>query len=79
MNIQQAGAALRAGKVSSRELTDECLRRIERANGELNAFLTVTAALAMEAAEKADRHERRGFEPPQYAIRSTLRVRVQTN
>ncbi len=55
MNIQEAGAALRARRVSSSELTAECLRKIEGGNGALNAFLTVTAEGAMAAAETADR------------------------
>ncbi len=54
MNIQQAGAALRARQVSSRELTIECLRQIEAKNGRLNAFLTVTAERALADAETAD-------------------------
>ena len=54
MNIQQAGAALRARQVSSRELTMECLRQIETKNGRLNAFLTVTAERALADAETAD-------------------------
>jgi len=54
MNIQQAGAALRARQVSSRELTVECLRQIEAKNGRLNAFLTVTAERALADAEAAD-------------------------
>ena len=54
MNIQQAGAALRARQVSSRELTAECLRQIEAKNGRLNAFLTVTAERALADAEAAD-------------------------
>lgn len=55
MNIQQAGRALRAREVSSRELTEQCLRRIEAVNGRLNAFLTVTAERALAAADEADR------------------------
>jgi len=54
MNIQQAGAALRSRKVSSRELTEQCLKRIENANPVLNAFLTVTAPEALAAADAAD-------------------------
>lgn len=55
MNIQEAGAALRARQVSSRELTAECLRKIEAGNEALNAFLTVTAEGALAAADVADR------------------------
>jgi aspartyl-tRNA(Asn)/glutamyl-tRNA(Gln) amidotransferase subunit A len=55
MTIQEAGRALRAREVSSRELTAGCLERIEKGNGRLNAFLTVTAEAALAAAEVADR------------------------
>ena len=62
MNIQEAGAALRARRVSSRELTAACLNRIERGNGKLNAFLTVTAEPALAAAEAADRELAAGMD-----------------
>lgn len=55
MNIQQAGAALRAREVSSRELTQACLDRIAEGNPRLNAFLTVTAERALADADHADR------------------------
>jgi len=54
MNIQQAAAALRARTVSSRELTEECLRQIEAGNPHWNAFLTVTGEQALAAADRAD-------------------------
>lgn len=55
MNIQEAGAALRARQVSSRELTQACLAKIEELNPSLNAFLTVTGDTALAAADAADR------------------------
>ncbi len=54
MNIREAGAALRAKQVSSVELTTECLRQIDRHNARVNAFLTVTAQAALDAARAAD-------------------------
>ena len=54
MNILQAGAALRTRQVSSRELTSQCLAKIDEANPRLNAFLTVTHELALAAADRAD-------------------------
>ncbi|MCX6596533.1 MAG: amidase [Acidobacteria bacterium] len=54
MNIREAGAALRAKQVSSVELTTECLRQIDRHNARVNAFLTVTAEAALDAARAAD-------------------------
>ena len=52
--ITQLAEALRRGKVSSVELTDHCLARIERLDGGLNAFITVTPECARAQAERAD-------------------------
>ncbi len=46
---------LRARRFSSVELTKHFLSRIERFDPEINAFITVTAELALRAAEAADR------------------------
>ena len=53
--ISQAAAAIRAGETSSLELTRSSLARIERLDGLLNAFITVTADAALEQAAQADR------------------------
>lgn len=55
MTIREAGTALRARKISSVELTKQCLARIEADNERLNAFITVTAASALKQAEALDR------------------------
>lgn len=47
--------ALRLGEVSSRELTGHYLERIEKLDGELGAFATVTPELALDEAARADR------------------------
>ena len=52
--IVEASAALREGKVSSVELTKQCLSNIERLEPKLNAFITVTAEHALAQAKKAD-------------------------
>ncbi len=54
MTILEAARLLRAGKVSSAELTEESLRRIAALNPKLNAFITVTEESAREAARRAD-------------------------
>ena len=54
MNIQEAGRALRAREVSSVELTEAAIQKIEELNPKLNAFLTVTAELARAQALQAD-------------------------
>ena len=53
--IATIAQALRARRASSRELTEACLAEIERRDAALNAFITVTGALARARAEAADR------------------------
>jgi aspartyl-tRNA(Asn)/glutamyl-tRNA(Gln) amidotransferase subunit A len=52
--LAELSSALSAKKLSSVELTRLCLERIARLNGELNAFISVDASLALQAAERAD-------------------------
>jgi aspartyl-tRNA(Asn)/glutamyl-tRNA(Gln) amidotransferase subunit A len=54
VTIAEAAERLRKRGVSSTELTASALSRIERLNGALNAFITVTADLALERARRAD-------------------------
>jgi aspartyl-tRNA(Asn)/glutamyl-tRNA(Gln) amidotransferase subunit A len=53
--LTQLAAQLRARKLSSVELVGEFLARIERNQGALNAFITVTREAALDAARAADR------------------------
>ncbi len=55
---------LEARQFSSEELTRCFLARIERANPELNAFISVTAPQALEAARAADARRRQGAAGP---------------
>jgi amidase len=48
-------ARLEAGEVSSRELTERTLKRIEAANGELNAVTAIYPERSLAAADEADR------------------------
>ena len=54
MTIQEAAAALRAGKVSSVELTTAALERIRALNPTLNAVQTLLEESALESARQAD-------------------------
>ncbi|MFO1401520.1 MAG: Asp-tRNA(Asn)/Glu-tRNA(Gln) amidotransferase subunit GatA [Steroidobacteraceae bacterium] len=56
-------AALRGRKVSSTELVRACLQRIEAAQPQLNAFITVEGELALAAAAAADRRLAAGDAP----------------
>jgi aspartyl-tRNA(Asn)/glutamyl-tRNA(Gln) amidotransferase subunit A len=62
VTIVEAAAALRAKKVSSVELTDEALKRIESANPKLNAFITVIADQARARAAAMDAELARGVD-----------------
>ena len=55
MTILEAAAGLRARRLSAVELATAAVARIERHNGSLRAFITVTAEQAMEQARQADR------------------------
>ena len=62
--LSELAAALAAKKVSSVELTRQCLARIGRFNGQLNAFIDVDEPLALEAAKRADALLARGGAGP---------------
>jgi aspartyl-tRNA(Asn)/glutamyl-tRNA(Gln) amidotransferase subunit A len=55
---------LRARDVSSRELTEFYLGRIDRLDSQLNSFISVTPDLAFAAADAADERLARGDEAP---------------
>ncbi len=54
-SLLQAAGALRAGEVSSRELTQACLDRIHKLDGQVRAFLHLTPEQALSQADAADR------------------------
>ncbi|WP_129141878.1 Asp-tRNA(Asn)/Glu-tRNA(Gln) amidotransferase subunit GatA [Modicisalibacter coralii] len=62
--LTELAAALAAGEFSSRELTEALLARIDRLDGELNSFITVTADAALEAADRADQARASGQAGP---------------
>ena len=62
MTIAETGQALRSRRISSVELTRECLDRIAKLNPALNAFITVTGDSALAHAEELDRELARGVD-----------------
>ena len=58
--ILELASQLRARKRSPVELTKDCLARIEKLNPALNAFITVTADLALQQARDAEAEIQRG-------------------
>ena len=62
-----------AGEVSSVELTEIYLRRIEEFNPRLNAYLTVSADEAMAQAREADAARARGERAPMLGIPTSIK------
>ncbi|WP_042424963.1 amidase, partial [Streptacidiphilus anmyonensis] len=70
---EQLTAALRAGDVSSAELTDEAIARIERDDKAINAICVPDFERARAAARDADRARARGEERPLLGIPVTVK------
>jgi aspartyl-tRNA(Asn)/glutamyl-tRNA(Gln) amidotransferase subunit A len=80
MNILDSAEALRNKKVSSVELTRQCLARIAELNPSLNAFVTVTADHALASATTADAelaagHDRGPLHGVPYALKDVFSTR----
>jgi aspartyl-tRNA(Asn)/glutamyl-tRNA(Gln) amidotransferase subunit A len=60
LSLSDASRLIRDKKVSPVELTQSCLKRIERLSPKLNAFITVTAESALEQAREAEAEIHRG-------------------
>ncbi|GAA1706653.1 Asp-tRNA(Asn)/Glu-tRNA(Gln) amidotransferase subunit GatA [Kribbella yunnanensis] len=59
-HVSDAVALLREGQVSSEELTHAALARIEQTDAKLNAYLAVTAEIALAQARAADQRRAAG-------------------
>ena len=59
-DLNEVSQLIRSRKVSSIELTQECLGRIGQLNAKLNAFITITAESALAEAKAADSEIQRG-------------------
>ena len=81
--IEELATLLAKRKISAVELTELFLRRIERQNASLNAFLTITAEPALSAAHRAEKQllRRRGSRhetSPLLGIPITLKDNIWT-
>lgn len=59
-SLEEVSELIRDGKVSSRELTVQCLSRIEKLQESVNAFVYINKENALKAADEADREIRSG-------------------
>src|SRR5438552_17972964 len=74
LTISQIAALLRKKRLSPVELARELLHRIERLQPKLNAFITVTADLALRQAREAEREIVRGeYRGPLHGIPVNLK------
>ncbi|MGH2488144.1 MAG: amidase, partial [Candidatus Limnocylindria bacterium] len=71
--ISEVVPLLDAGELSSRELVEACLARIERDADRLNTFLAVSAERALAAADGADAARRDGDRRPLLGIPYALK------
>ena len=71
--LPHLAASLKSGEFSSRELTTHYLQRIEKADGELNSFISVTAEQALKHAESADNARAAGNAGPLAGIPLALK------
>jgi aspartyl-tRNA(Asn)/glutamyl-tRNA(Gln) amidotransferase subunit A len=58
--IEQLAKRLARRELSSRELVQQCLARVEALNPSLNAFLTIAGEQALARADRADRERAKG-------------------
>jgi aspartyl-tRNA(Asn)/glutamyl-tRNA(Gln) amidotransferase subunit A len=77
--LSQASELLRRKRISSVELTQACLRRIEKYNAALNAFITVTGEQALATAQVMDAELKNGkWRGPLHGIPIALKDNMDT-
>jgi aspartyl-tRNA(Asn)/glutamyl-tRNA(Gln) amidotransferase subunit A len=74
--IEELAARLAKQEVSPVDLTEQFLRRIERHNPQLNAYLTVTAESALAAARRAEKELTRSRSRPSGRHRPLLGIPI---
>src|SRR5215467_6915829 len=79
LSLSEASELVQAKKISPVELTQECLKRIERLNPKLNAFITITADSALAQAREAEAEIQSGqWKGPLHGIPIALKDLVDT-
>jgi aspartyl-tRNA(Asn)/glutamyl-tRNA(Gln) amidotransferase subunit A len=80
LTIKKASGLLRRKTASPVDLTEACLKRIERYNATVNAFITVTRDQALTAArEMADEQRRGKWRGPLHGIPIALKDNIDTS
>ena len=81
LTIHQLLEQLRAGELSSREVTQACLDRVEKVDDRLNAFISVDATDVLAQADAADQSRATGEDLPMLgvpvAVKDVLAVKDQ--
>jgi len=79
LTLAEAAAQVRAGKVTSTQLTEACLARIEVYDAKLDAFITVMKAQALAQARVLDAEAKAGkFRGPLHGVPIALKDNVDT-
>jgi len=79
LSLRQAAEQVRRKAVSPVDLTQACLRRIERVNPVLNAFITVTADAALAEARTLEAEQQKGrFRGPLHGVPIALKDNIDT-
>ncbi|MBV8842538.1 MAG: amidase [Bryobacterales bacterium] len=79
LTLKKASQLLRTKGTSSVELTQACLRRIEKYNPSVNAFITVTAESALALARQMEAEQRSGkWRGPLHGIPIALKDNIDT-
>ena len=79
LTVKQASDLLRRKSVSSLEITQACLKRIEEYNPILNAVITVTPEQALATARELDAERQRGrWRGPLHGIPITVKDNIDT-
>ena len=79
LSLGEASELIRSRKISPVELTRACLSRIDRLNGKLNAFITVTADVALAQARAAEEEIQRGnWKGPLHGVPIALKDIIDT-
>jgi aspartyl-tRNA(Asn)/glutamyl-tRNA(Gln) amidotransferase subunit A len=79
LSLRRAGDLLRSKAASPVDLTQACLRRIERYNPSLNAFITISGEQALAEARTIEAEQRRGrWRGPLHGIPIALKDNIDT-